>query len=342
MKIYFIFEFTNKPKGGVFQFTKALMNYLDGLGCVTNDPKEADIFFMSAFQYADKIIKLKKEYPNKIFIHRIDGPIRLYNRINDRRDLVVNKLNEMIADGTIFQSNWSKEKNINMGLVSTKYESTILNAPNPNIFNTIDKKQFVITNKIRLIATSWSSNWKKGFDVYKWMDENLDFTKYDMTFIGNSPIVFKNIIQKEPMDSESIADELKQHDIFITASKSDPCSNSLIEAMHCGLPSLGLNDGGHPEIIRLGGKVFNNQNDIPHMLDDLVDNYEYYKSNISPPSIDDVGQLYFQFFTAVFDDYCKNLNIAKSINLSKTLLLKLSILLWKLEEKTYILKKVFK
>lgn len=61
-------------------------------------------------------------------------------------------------DGTIFQSNWSKDKNLEMGIK----ETTISNAPNPEIFNLCDKIEFSADRKIKLIATSWSANWKKG------------------------------------------------------------------------------------------------------------------------------------------------------------------------------------
>jgi glycosyltransferase involved in cell wall biosynthesis len=338
MKVFFIFEFTKNPKGGVFQFTKALMNYLISLECVTDNPEEADIFFISAFQFADEILFLKRKYPNKIFVHRLDGPIRLYNRLKDRRDYVAYNLNYLIADGTIFQSSWSKRKNLEMGLSSNSNEATIYNAPNSLIFNTNSPRIFDHTAKTKIIATSWSSNWKKGFEVYKWLDENLDFNRYEMSFIGNSPIEFKNIVHKEPMNSEKLSFELKRNDIFITASQSDPCSNSLIEALHCGLPAIGLNDGGHTEIIANGGEVFDNKKDIPRLLEKIIIDYQGYQKNISLPSIEEVGQSYFEFLKNIHSSFLKNNYTVKKINHAKILSIKISIFLSKVEEKFSILK----
>jgi glycosyltransferase involved in cell wall biosynthesis len=342
MKVYFIFEFTNEPKGGVFQFTKALESYFSKQGCVTDVPEEADVFFMSAFQFTDKIVNLKKQFPNKIFVHRIDGPIRLYNRLSDKRDLVVNILNKYIGDGTVFQSSWSKEKSLKMGLENNHFETTIINAPNSYIFNKNGKKTFNKNEKIKLIATSWSSNIKKGFEVYKWIDENLDFNKYEMTFVGNSPFKFKNIILKDPMDSKTLASELKRHDIFITASQSDPCSNSLIEAMHCGLPALGLDDGGHTEIIAQGGEVFKVHSEIPQKLDLIVNNYEEYQNNINLPTIDEVGELYFQFLKRIYDEKAGSYK-PKNPTSFDYLKIRSYVVLWNLEEKLYAIKRrIFK
>jgi len=87
--------------------------------------------------------------------------------------------------------------------------------------------------KVKLIASSWSNNWRKGFDIYRFLDENLDFSKYEMTFVGNSPVKFKNIKQIPPVESRDLAELLRTHHIYITASQNDPCSNSLIEALSC-------------------------------------------------------------------------------------------------------------
>jgi len=220
------------------------------------------------------------------------------------------------------------------------FETTILNAPNPELFNKNDKKSFVKHQKIKLIATSWSSNMKKGFEVYRWMDENLDFTKYEMTFVGNSPFKFKNIILKEPMDSESLASELKNHDIFITASQSDPCSNSLIEAIHCGLPALGLDDGGHTEIISRGGEVFRASSEIAQKLDLIVNNYVEYQKNINLPIIDEVGELYFGFLKKIYDEKEDDYK-PKNPTFFDYIQIKIYLVSWKLLERYYLLKSFF-
>jgi len=183
-----------------------------------------------------------------------------------------------------------------------------------------------------LIVTSWSSNLRKGFEVYKFLDENLDFSKYEMTFIGNSPVEFKNIKWIKPIISKELAKILKQKDIYITASQSDPCSNSLIEALSCGLPAVALNDGGHPELLQRGGELFNGKEDVIEKIKKVAKNYQHYQSEIPEFSIKKVAQDYYKFAERIYDDVQnkkykpKQVNFSTKINFYK---MKFLILKWK-------------
>ena len=211
----------------------------------------------------------------------------------------------------------------------SKYEIIIINAPDPTIFNPEHRKAFD-ERKIKLISTSNSANWRKGFDIYKFLDEHLNFNKYEMTFVGNSPIEFKNIKWIKPVPSQEVADILKEHDIFVTASRNDPCSNSLIEALHCGLPAVARNDGGHPEIVGEAGELFEDESDVIDAIEKLAQNYRYYQAQINLPSFDVVGQRYYEFAQSIYDDYLNGnyrpkqmdlLTIAKFMNIRiKTLM----------------------
>ncbi len=179
---------------------------------------------------------------------------------------------------------------------------------------------------------------KKGFKVYKWLDENLDFNKYEMTFCGNSPIQFKNIKHIEPMPSKKLAKQLKQHDIYITASQNDPCSNSLIEALHCGLPAIALNSGGHPEIIQNAGELFNDEQEIPKLLDKISENYENYIRNIQILSIKTIAEQYLNFIKACYDDSKKYAKDYKKISFIAWLHLHYILLSYKFSNKIIELK----
>ncbi|NOZ35174.1 MAG: glycosyltransferase family 4 protein [Chlorobi bacterium] len=300
MKINIYFPFTDGPFGGGNQFLKALRSYFRKLSVYEENPVNADIILFNSHHNIGKLVKLKKKYPEKIFIHRIDGPVFFIRKDNVFLDKLIYTFNDKIADASVFQSNWSKQKNLELGIKNKQFETIILNSPNPDIFNTKGKIRFDKNRKPKIIASSWAANMNKGFNTYQFLDENLNFSKYEMTFCGNSPVKFQNIKHIKPLQSKKLAEILKEHDIYITASKSDPCSNALIEAMHCGLPAIGLNDGGHPEIIGKGGLIFNNKNEIPGIINKIKIDYKKYTENINLPNMNETGNNYFNFINTVF------------------------------------------
>jgi glycosyltransferase involved in cell wall biosynthesis len=191
---------------------------------------------------------------------------------------------------------WSLKANIALNHVPVN-PVIIPNAVDPEIFNHIGRVGLPKNRKIRIISTSWSPNVRKGWEVYKWLDENLDWDKYEYTFIGSIPGEFKNIRHVKPMGSEQLAEQLKAHDVYIVASKNDPCSNALIEALACGLPTLYLNSGGHEELVGFGGLSFNKAREIPRKLEALVANYESFQRLIGVEDISDITRRYIELFT---------------------------------------------
>ena len=331
MKVHILFEFKSGATGGGNQFLKALKNFFKEKNLYTDSIEDADLVLFNSYQYINELVQIKQAYPDKIFIHRVDGPIRLYNSMKDRRDYVANVSNAIIADGTVFQSEWSKRRNKDLGMRSNSFEATILNAPDETIFNrSVSKNKN--SEKTRIIATSWSSNWKKGFGCYKWLDENLDFQKVDMTFVGNSPIEFQNIKIVKPLASPELAGMLREHDIFLTASKNDPCSNSLIEALHCGLPAIVLNSGGHPEIVGNNGLMFEEPAEIPELIEKIQRNYSEYSSNLHMPTINEIGSEYLDFLSVIYKKTQEKYYQVKKLTISGKAKIHLALLIMRISE----------
>ena len=297
MKIYFNGQPIAGAWGGGNQFQKCLKKYLKNENLLTDIPSDADIIFFNSHQDFKQIINLKSAFPDKKFIHRVDGPMKLYNNMSDNRDDIVYYLNNSIADATVFQSNYSFDKNIEMGMKLTPLHTVIYNSVDSDIFfKKSDKKKGEKTN---LIAASWSPNIRKGFNYYQFLDENLDFSKYNFSFAGQSPIKFTNVKNLGILNSEQLAVELRASSIYLTASENDPCSNSLIEALACGIPVIALNSGGHPELVKEGGLLFEDNNDLLDKIECLNDNYEQYSKNIEFESITSVANKYISFFKEV-------------------------------------------
>ena len=333
MKVNILFKLKDGPTGGGNQFLKSLKQYLLSAEVYENDAQKADVILLNSYQYIDEAAKVKLEHGDKLFIHRIDGPIRLYNKKSDRRDLVTNIANHLIAEATIFQSEWSRRENFRLGLKKNAFEAVITNAPNPTIFNREEKISFSTDRKIRLIATSWSSNWKKGFQVYQWLDEHLDFNRYEMIFVGNSPVEFKNIKHNLPLNSKDIAKELKKNDIFVFASPIEACSNSLLEALHCGLPVVGVDGSSTPELIGKAGETFTKPDEIPELLEKIVKNHAEYQANICSPSISEVGKQYCDFISRIYQQIQSGTSKFKSFGRMSYARVIATIYRWKLSER---------
>lgn len=302
MKVHIIFPFTDLPFGGGNQFLQALRDRLSIRKQYAKFPSDADVFLFNSFQGLRRALWLKWLHPSIPFVHRIDGPISGYrNSQSIAVDRLIYDVCEKIADASIFQSEFSRNENYKLGLVTTKIEKTIYNAPNSKIFNRNGRRTNIISSdqRIKIVSVSWSSNVMKGFETYSFLDEHLDFNRYDYTFIGNTPVKFKHINVIPPLPSEELAKRLKEADIYITASQKDPCSNSLIEALSCGLPAIALHDGGHPELVRTGGETFRSAMEIPSLLEKVCLNYTNYLANIPSFSIEAVADNYLDVFEEV-------------------------------------------
>ena len=328
LKVSILYNFKNRPWGGGNQFLKALRGYLVQNNVYTDNAYGSDIILFNSHHQLSKTILLKRK-TNAIFVHRVDGPIFTIRNKDAGLDKIIFRTNFTLADATIFQSNWSRHKCFELGLFPNHFENTIPNAPDPTLFNRQKKRPFSKDRKIRLIATSWSNNWRKGFGVYKWLDKYLDFARYEMIFVGNSLVNFENIRYIKPLPMHQLSVELKKSDIFIIASQKDPCSNSLIEALHCGLPAIALNDGGHPEIIGKAGKVFDRPDEIPELLDKIVESYQYYQESIQSPTIEDVGKAYYDFMSSIFQAVQNEQYAQKDVSLLDYLRIWISIAVWK-------------
>lgn len=290
-----LYEFHSGPWGGGNQFLKALRDALAERHLLEPDPERADILVVNSHHRLAEAARHKWRRPEKTVIHRIDGPVGLIRDRDHEVDRVLYRFNRAVASGTVFQSHWSRRANAASGLGGPRDETVIVNAPDPLLFHDRERVPLDRSRKLRLIATSWSPNPRKGFDVYQALDRTLDFSRFEMTFVGNSPVRFENIRSLDPLPSAGLADELRRHDIFVTGSRSDPCSNSLLEALHCGLPALALHDGGHPELVGNGGETFRNANDALAKLELIANDYERYRSSINLPSLNEVADRYVRF-----------------------------------------------
>lgn len=292
-------EYAPPPSGGGHQFMRALEAELEARGFrIENNTlsRSTPACLFNSYNFNFKQL-LKQRHRQCRMVHRVDGPVSVYRGMDDGTDKRIAKINNELADASIFQSQFSLNKHRELGFEFVQ-PCVIMNAADPRIFNQQGRLPFDPNRKIKLISTSWSDNLNKGAEIYQWLDRNLDWSRYEYVFIGRLPLPMKNIQVIAPLEPEILATHLRLSDIFITASRNDPCSNSLIEALSCGLPALYLNSGGHPEIIGKAGLPFNHAEEIPIALDRLTSTYSTYQEAIAAPRIRDITERYLSILTA--------------------------------------------
>lgn len=302
-KVYIEYKFIEGPYGGANQFLKNLKQYFLDTGCYTENPEMADFILINHTNISKEVLALKRRDPSKILIHRMDGPVskhRKHSLIIDKHSFLLDKL---VCNGTIFQSKWTEDNCLQLGYKKTGLITVIHNAPNKDVFyrKQIENEAQIENrvSKVKLVSTSWSANWNKGFDIMQYLDQNLDFSRYEYTFIGRSPIVFKNIIQIDPQKSDSLANTLRNQDIYLALSRSESCSNSLLEAINCGLPVVARNSGCYPEVVKDGGVIFQSLEDCIDQIDSVAKDIEQYKQKLPFYDISEIGKKYFDFMIQV-------------------------------------------
>jgi glycosyltransferase involved in cell wall biosynthesis len=286
-------EFAPAPSGGGNQFLRALAGELARRGFVLETNRISGgttTCLFNSFNF--DAARLRRFARTDVrMVHRVDGPIGVYRGFDDGTDARVVALNHEFADATVFQSRFSLEKHAELGL-ELRAPVVIANAPDPEIFHPPREPRTRTDGRLRVIATSWSDNPRKGLDVLAWADRNLDPTRFELTFAGQTQGTFERIRTVGPLASAPLAELLRAHDVYLATSRDDPCSNALLEALACGLPAAYVRRGGHPELVGEGGLGFDEVQELPSVLNRLADELESRRDAIRVPALADVADRY--------------------------------------------------
>jgi glycosyltransferase involved in cell wall biosynthesis len=288
-------EFEPPPSGGGHQFLRALELELGSRGIEIelnrlSGGTTACLFNSFNFDLG-RLRRFAREGCR--MVHRVDGPIGVYRGFDDGTDALIAAVNAELADATVFQSRYSLEKHAELG-ITLRGPVVVPNAADPAIFHPPREREPLPGRRVRLIASSWSDNRRKGAETLVWLDQNLDRERYELTFVGRAPAHFERVRAVGPVGSREVADLLRAHDVYVAASRDDPCSNALVEALACGLPAAFLDSGGHPELVGDGGLAFREDAELPEVLDRLVAELEERRAAISVASISDVADRYLE------------------------------------------------
>jgi glycosyltransferase involved in cell wall biosynthesis len=286
-----VHRFRPAPYGGSNQFLTALRRELRGRGLHVSDGavgRKTRACLLHSYLVDAEDIRSRLHDGLRV-VHRVDGPIALYRGTDDGSDQKIVEINHELAQATIFQSHWSLEAHRAAG-IELREPVVIPNAVDPRVF--FPAPAAPPGARVRLIATSWSDNPNKGGETLRWLAQVLDPNRFELTFVGRTQIDLAPARVVPAVDSDGVAALLREHDVYLAPSLNDPCSNALIEALACGLPAIYARSGGHPELVGEGGFGFDEREQIPDLLDRLVDDYEERCTGIAIVPLSDVADRY--------------------------------------------------
>jgi glycosyltransferase involved in cell wall biosynthesis len=288
-------EFAPPPAGGGNQALRAVIAEIDRrgvrVGINTVSPSTRAVLFNSFNFDRARLELLARRLNGARMVHRVGAVTSLYRGFDDGTDARVAEMNAKLADATIAISHATiaMYREIGIELVDPH---VVYNGCDNRIFNREGRTPFGRDRKSRLISTSWSDNPRKGGPTYQWLEEHLDWDRFEFTFVGNTQTPFRRARHIPPVPSEDLAALLRSHDIFVTATEHDAYSNALVEALSCGLPAVYLDSGGSSEAVKGAGFGFRDREELPGLLDRLVDEYEARQAQIDLPSLDEVADWY--------------------------------------------------
>ena len=287
MKISIGMNLQSGAWGGGNQFATSLTAYLRNKGIsVVHDlmDKDIDVVVLTeprkssrSSAYTDKEITdyLRFRNPEALVIHRI-------NECDERKgtDYVNGLLIEAnrCADHTVFISTWLEKLFLGHG-IAYKSHSVILNGADETIFNRNGFRSWDHQTPLRIVTHHWGASWLKGFDIYQQLDAMLEQSawkgKIEFTYIGRAPegFAFRNTRHIEPLSGKKLADELRRHHIYVSASRNEPAGMHHIEGAMCGMPLLYIESGALPEYCQGYGFSFT-QDTFVQKLETIIDTYD--------------------------------------------------------------------
>jgi len=223
---------------------------------------------------------------NQIFNYRHNNPgTKILHRINecDKRKgsegldtILLTCAN--LSDDVVFISKWLQNYFISQG-----YDGKSHVAYNGCNVEDFTYKETSNCDEVHLVTHHWSNNMLKGYGFYKEIDDICIENNWKFTFIGrfNEDIETNNIKMIEPLTGKELGEKIKLGNVYVTASKWEPCGMHHIEAAACGLPILyHENGGGINEGCERYGESFNSLDSFKEKLNLIMENYEDYRQKI--------------------------------------------------------------
>jgi len=278
--------------GGGNQFALNLVNYLEkkGIKVVYELESDIDVIFIMdprilKYNKIDlkKIIDYKKKNKNVKIIHRVNDCDKPRGEVDNLDKILIETFK--IADLIIFVSEWTK----NYFMEKCKIEKSVVinNGCNKNYFYPKYNKK--LSEKTKIITHHWSNNAFKGKEIYEKLDEWIKERDYEFIYIGREFAGnAKNTKVIGPFFGLELGNNIREGDIYISASQFENCPMHVIEGLCCGLPLLyHENIGGGVEIGKMhGGESFKDFDELIFKMEKIRNDYQEYKEKINYKLLD--------------------------------------------------------
>ncbi len=203
-----------------------------------------------------------------IVVHRVDGVPELtrgHRTVADDVQPAVNRL----ADYTIFQTEFCRTSFYEHGGDASKRSRIVNNGTDPTVFfPALDTPS--LGGGFRLVAASWSPNRRKGFATLAALSK---VPRLKVTFAGNwCPEIHPEKVELAGvLKPNELARLMRSAHALVHAAWNEPCSNTIVEAMACGLPIIYRDSGGSAELVGHCGIPLGD--DLGETVASLTDNY---------------------------------------------------------------------
>ena len=259
-----LFEKLNEEHEVVFQ----LCPDIDVIFCIDPRPNNYGEWYQHFLNY-------KNQYKGTKIIQRA-GDLGTHSK-PQLTELV--KQSVEYSDFIIFPSKWARAW---IGYSKDNYR-IIYNCP-LEIFYENRNESTEVNEKIKLVSHHWSTNPKKGFDVYEKLDKFIGNTdKFEFTYIGRKPdnLILHNSNYISPIDASQLSKLLPQNDVYITASIEEAGANHVLEAIASGLPVVYHKDGGSIiDYCEDYGEEYSTFEQMISSIEKVADNYSFYKDKV--------------------------------------------------------------
>lgn len=206
-------------------------------------------------------------------VHRVDGVAAVYRGAGGRADKEQFGINPL-CDYTVFQSEYSRECFAEYGVTPDNW-SIVFNGVDPNCFYPTKREHD--TSKLRIASSSWSTNHRKGFVELAKLSKSPGV---ELHFFGQWPddIDSGKVINNGLATREELGKAYRAMDAFAHASLFESCSNSLLEALASGLPTLYIDSGSNKQLVgKHGVELTDNPNES---IAELRDNYQHLRTGL--------------------------------------------------------------